>query len=110
LIAAAITLPLALPPVRWFGGLLARLLPRDETTAVSREALIGRVATIVLGEASINSPAQARLKDQHGQTHYVMVAPDSADERFRSGDAVLLVSRDGATYRAIRNTNASLDN
>jgi hypothetical protein len=107
-IAAPATVPLALPAVRIFGGLLAKILPRDETSVVSQQALIGRLATIVLGEARHGSPAQARLRDQHGQSHYLMVEPDEVGEVFKAGEAVLLVSRHGATYRAIRNTNPSL--
>lgn len=109
-VASAIALPLALPPVRWFGGMLAKVLPKDETYVVSQEALVGRVATIVLGTARTASPAQARLKDQHGQTHYVMVEPDEPGQEFTQGDQVLLVARTGTTYRVIRNSNAAMSN
>jgi hypothetical protein len=109
-LASAIALPAALPPVRWFGGMLAKVLPKDETYVVSQDALVGRVATIVLGTARSGSPAQGRVRDQHGQTHYVMVEPDDSSESFAQGEHALLVSRQGSTYRAIRNTNASMVN
>jgi hypothetical protein len=108
LLLAAGVVPLSLPPVRVLGRLLARVLPRDETSVVSRDALVGRMATVVIGEARRGSPAQARVKDQHGQTHYLMLEPDSDADTFRSGETVLLVARAGAVYQAIRSTNPSL--
>src|SRR5690606_21659691 len=50
-IAAPVALPVALPCVRVFGGVLATVLPRDETESVSQQGLVGRVATIVIGTA-----------------------------------------------------------
>jgi len=107
-LGAAIALPISIPGVRIFGGLLARILPRDETQVTSQDAMIGRVATLVLGSARQGSAAQARVRDTHGKTHYVMLEPDDADVEFNAGDHVLLVSRTGATYRAILNTNPAL--
>lgn len=77
-LASVDALVLSFPVLRLFAGLLYPILPKDETTAVSGASLIGHQATIVLGYASINSPAQAKLVDAHGQTHYVMVEPDPA--------------------------------
>lgn len=110
LLASAITFPVALPPVRWFGGMLAKVLPKDETYVVSQDALVGRIATLVLGTSRQGSPAQARVRDEHATSHYVMVEPDDPNEAFAQGEQVLLVSRHGSTYRAIRNTNASMVN
>jgi hypothetical protein len=109
-LAAAVAFPAALPVVRVFGAALAKVLPRDETYVSSQDALIGRVATIVLGEARQGAPAQAKLKDAFGQVQYLMVEPDDGTDAFKAGEAVLLVSRARATYRAIRNTHESLVN
>lgn len=107
-LAALAVLPLSLPCVRVGGSVLAKIMPRDETQSVSAQSFIGQVATIVLGTARIGSPAQARLKDKHGQSHYVMVEPDQDDEQFEAGDAVLIVSQAGINYRVIRADNAAL--
>jgi hypothetical protein len=101
-------LPVTIPAIRVFGGVLARVLPRDETQSVSQAGLVGRMATIVLGTASAGSPAQAKVRDTFGQMHYVMLEPDDDAERFVAGDVVLLVSHSGATYRAIRDNNPAL--
>ncbi len=91
----------AMPVVRVAGGLVARLVPKEETAAVSRESFVGRVATIVLGTAATGAPAQARLRDTHGRTHYVMVEPDMDGETFSAGESVLLVRSAGPRFRVI---------
>lgn len=107
-LAAPAAFALALPATRIFGRGVARVMPRDETSAVSRDSLVGRVAVIVTGEARHASAAQARVRDQHGQVHYVMVEPDNAADVFAEGISVLLVRHAGARYFAIHNTSASL--
>ncbi len=76
-------------------------MPSDETEAVSTEEFIGVVAVITVGMAAENSPAQARLKDRFGQTHYVMVEPENADETYSAGERVLIVRKAGAAFRVI---------
>ena len=99
---------LALPLVRMFGGILARVMPKDETEAVSEKSFIGLVAVVTTGKAKMGNPAQGKLTDRYGQAHYVMIEPDEAGEEFLQGTEVLLVSRHGATFKAIRNTSAAL--
>ena len=79
-----------LPIVRILGAGLARLIPQDQTYAVSFASLIGRVAVIVNGTARPGYPAQARVPNEHGQTLYIMVEPDTEGVTFSSGDHVLL--------------------
>lgn len=107
-LAALAVLPVTLPFVRIGGAVLAKVMPRDETQSVSAQSFIGQVATIVLGTARTGHAAQARLRDKHGQSHYVMVEPDQDDEQFDAGEAVLIVSQAGPTYRVIRADNAAL--
>jgi hypothetical protein len=63
---------------------------------------------ITLGNARRGYPAEARLKDEHGQLHYVMVEPDSDSEEFAQGSTVLLVKQESSVFRAIRNTSDAL--
>ncbi len=109
--AAFVSVPavvIALPFVRLFGGVLAKVMPQDETDAVSEASFIGRVATVTLGKAEVGSPAQAKLRDEHGQTHYVMVEPDIDGDVLESGTTVVLVSQSSAVFKAILNTNSAL--
>ncbi|SDD88570.1 YqiJ family protein [Kordiimonas lacus] len=108
LIAAPIALFVCLPGVRLFAGVLGKIMPKDETEAVGSETFIGRPATITLGTASMGSPAQAKLKDKHGQSHYVMVAPDNDGESFEQGTGVLLVRQTGSTFFAIKDTQTDM--
>ncbi len=101
IIAAPAAFFIAFPGVRLFAGVLAKIMPRDETAAVSTRTFIGRTARITLGTASHGSPAQAKFRDQHGTTHYVMIAPDIETDEFPQGSDVLIVRQDGATYYGI---------
>jgi len=106
--ASGISCVASLPMVRLCGGILARIMPRDETEAVSEESFIGRIATITLGKATLGRPAQARLMDEYRQTHYVLVEPDDPNEVFETGTSVVLVSRQGTMFKGIRIPNAAL--
>jgi len=107
-LAVPLAVAAALPFTRLFGRVVSRILPSDETTAVARETLVGRWATIVTGKAEVGSAAQARVRDVHGQTHYVMIEPDDAGEVFEEGSQVIIVRHAGARFFAIQNTSASL--
>lgn len=99
-VASIPALLLSFPVVRFFGGLLARYMPKDETDAVSEKSFIGLRATIMLGTARQNNAAQAKLRDVRGTWHYVMVEPNNHEEEFAQGDNVVLRRLDGATYYA----------
>ncbi len=99
---------LSLPIVSVSGELLSRIMPKDETDAVSSKTFIGRIAKITLGSAKRGSAAQAKLTDKFGQSHYVMVEPDSNDEVFQSGTSVLIVKKQGSSFLVIKNENPNL--
>jgi len=105
LIAAIIAFFLALPGVRLFAGVLAKIMPHDETSAISTAAFIGRTATITLGTAKEGSPAEGKFKDQFGTTHYVMLAPDGTSDEFPQGSEVLIVRQAGAIFYGIHAPN-----
>ena len=107
--AAAIAFFAALAGVRVAGGALARVIPKDETTAVSDASLVGRVGTITIGVARAGRPAEARIHDEHGTTHYVMVEPEGPDQKFETGTSVLLVRHlSGRRFHAIHNPKPEL--
>ena len=80
---------------------LGRILPQDETTAVSLDTLVGRRGEITIGTARRGSPAQARVRDVHGQVHYVMVEPHEESHPLAAGDNILLARRDGHVFIAL---------
>ncbi len=107
-IAAVPAIAVAMPLTRWIGRGIVRIIPADETSAVSRREFIGLVATVTLGTGRPGRPVQARLRDRHGQSHYVMVEPDRGAPDLAQGTEVLLVSRVGSRFRAIPNPNTAL--
>ena len=100
-IAAAIAGAAALPVTGLGARGLARIMPRDETTAVSLDTLVGRRGTITVGTARRGSPAQARVRDVHGQPHYVMVEPHDENHPLAEGETVLLIRRDGHLFTGL---------
>ena len=86
----------------------ARVMPQDESSAVSRTSFIGRIATITQGTARRGMPAEAKLHDQFDQTHYIRIEPDGDGDSFSLGENVLIVSIHGHTFRAIRTSSEGL--
>jgi hypothetical protein len=78
------------------GGHLVRLVPSEETYAVSHETLVGRIATM-LGNGSHDRPAQAKVADGKGHTLYVMVVPGKGIAALGRGAQVLLVQQVAGT-------------
>lgn len=94
--------------VRSLGALIAHIIPRDETSAVSEMSLIGRAGVVSAGAARRGLAAQARVRDAHGRAHYLMVEPDVDDEVFDEGAQILIVRKAGAFYRCIANPHPGL--
>lgn len=109
IIASPIAFFCALPVVRGSNGLLSKIIFKDETESISSSSFVGRIAMITLGESRQGSPAEARFKDQHGTTHYLMVEP-MEDAVFKRGDEVLLVESVGAIFKVIEPKNSNLKN
>lgn len=100
-IATPLAAVAALPATGLIARPLAAILPRDETTAVSVDTLVGREGEVVIGTASVGNPARVRVLDMHGQAHHVMVEPDNDGQKLAQGERVLLVRREGDIFKAI---------
>lgn len=92
----------AIPFIRVTSGLLNRYMPKDETTAVSEDSLIGRPAVIIAGTATQRKPVQAKVRDEHQQAHYILVEPELPEENFKAGETVIVSGKKGAIFQAIR--------
>jgi hypothetical protein len=97
-----------LSTLRGIGGLLARVMPMDETSAVSEQTLVGRSGIVIAGIARTGLAAQAKVRDTHGRNHYVMVEPDIDGQVFGEGASVVLVRKAGARFRCIANPHPEL--
>jgi len=99
---------IGLSTVRGVGALIAHIVPKDETSAVSEQTLIGRAGIVTGGTAKHGLAGQVRVRDAYGRPHYLMVEPDLEGEEFPDGTAVLIVKKVGAIYRGIRNPHPDL--
>lgn len=86
---------------RHLGLALAKIMPKEESDAVSTKAFIGRVATVFRGVAGAGHPAEAKLTDIYGKTHYVLVEPDEGEPSMPEGSEVVIIRQEGPVYRAI---------
>ena len=99
---------LVLPVVKIGNRALAKVWPKDESSAVSRQTFIGRTATIIIGTATHRKAAEGKLIGPKGRVHYVMIVADNESETFEAGDNVLLVGRRGAAFSAIESVIPNL--
>ena len=94
--------------VKGVGSVLAKVIPKDESSAVSEQTLIGRSGVVIQGTARDGMAAQAKVRDSYGRSHYVMVEPDLSEETFDEGSDILLVKKIGARFKCIRNPHPTL--
>jgi hypothetical protein len=106
--AAALAGLAALPLLGISARGLARVLPGDETTAVSLDSLLGKRATILVGTARRGSAARAQVRDTHGQVHHVMMEPLGDAEAIAEGGTALLVRREGDLFIGLVEGDAHL--
>jgi membrane protein implicated in regulation of membrane protease activity len=106
--AALLAVPPGLATVRALGALVAHVVPRDETSAVSEQSLVGRTGVVSAGAARRGMAGQARVRDAYGRTHYLMVEPDHDDDVFEEGAQILIVRKAGVFYRCIANPHPHL--
>ncbi len=79
--------------VRYIGNFLGNVIPTEETSAVSIDSFEGKIATITIGTAKADYPAQAKLQDEHGRTHYIMVVPINEADEFSQGTKLIVVEK-----------------
>jgi hypothetical protein len=96
---------IAAVPSLWVGGVFARtlgrLIPKTESSAISRRSLGDRRAVIAQGTARRGNPAQARVRDLYGNLHYVRVEPVDDDTELPRGTEVILMDGRGPVLFAI---------
>lgn len=83
-------------------SVLARVMPRDETTAISLDELVWSRASVVQGNARRDLPARARVRDRYGDVHHVSVIPELESDVIPEGEEVRLLRREGDLFVAQR--------
>lgn len=108
LLAAVLAAVPSLPITGLLSRPVARIMPKDETTAVSLDSLVRRRAKVSEGTAKAGYPARAKVIDHFGHPHFVMVEPHDAGAEIAQGEEVLLVRREGETFFCIALHDARL--
>jgi hypothetical protein len=101
IVAAPVALVVALPFVRASSRLVARIIPRDESYAVDLGDLVGRVGEVVIGPLDQGLPGRVRVKDIHGNLHFVAASAAPSSPPLPQGASVLLVDRDDTRFVAV---------
>ena len=91
----------SLPVIRVTSRALSRIIPRDETYAVSDADFVGKVAQVSVGPLDQGLPGRVRLKDVFGNWHTLPARADPSSEALLVGASVLLVDRDARGFIAI---------
>ncbi|SLN27583.1 OB-fold-containig protein [Ruegeria meonggei] len=76
---------------RGFGSVFTRLLPKTETEAISERMLARRRGVITQGTASRGRPAEVRVMDRFGNTHYLRAEPLQDKDALNQGTDVLVL-------------------
>lgn len=103
--AIPIAIIAAIPGTHMISKGLGSLLPKTETTAISSDDFIGREGEVMAGTGARGMPVQVKLRDEHGQSHYIMVEPVRDDDTLKQGQSVLITARDGVHYLAIQSVS-----
>ncbi|MGU3496131.1 OB-fold-containig protein [Xanthobacteraceae bacterium A53D] len=93
ILAVPASFALALPLTRWSSRGVARIIPRDETSAVKQADLIGRLGTVTLGPLDQGKPGSVRVRDSHGNIH--LLRATAADGHVIETGALVIIA-DGA--------------
>ena len=100
-LAALFSAGASIPVTAMLARPIGALMPKDETSAVGLDSLVGKRGTVTTGRAAKGSPARTKVYDHHGQAHHVMVEPHEDATEILEGDQVLLVRREGQTFFAV---------
>lgn len=99
-IAGWLSFFLSIPILHTFAVLLERYLPNDETDAVHSDTFINRIALLTTTPARPGRTVEAKVIDEHGNDHYIMIKPDG-DFTIPLDAEALLISKDGNVFKAI---------
>lgn len=104
MLPAMLAVPAALAPAVLFAkivsGWLGRLVPRTETSAMQPRHFAGLHGTVTQGTARRGQPAEVRVRDRHGNLHYLRLEPYE-DTDLPAGTDVTVIRRKDGTLSAM---------
>lgn len=99
--AVIIALVPAITVTRIIANWVALIMPKTETSAMRTRFLGGHRGTITQGTATRGKPAEAKIKDRHGNMHYLRVEPLDDEGVFAQGSEVTLIRKRGDKFFVI---------
>lgn len=90
LLLAPVCLIIAGVAVHYTGRAIAPWLPTDESSAITENDFIGKMAIVTGHSASAGRPCEGKFTDEFGQTHYLLLEPEDG-KAFNKGDKVLII-------------------
>lgn len=110
-LAVILALAITLPSASFLSGVLARLIPADETSGIHRDHLVGCHGHIAQGVASHDRPAEAQVTGPKGLRHWIMVRAERG-ESLSPGTPIRVIARESRTLfvarRSEEQTNQAL--
>jgi len=79
-----------------------------DSSAVHGDSFVGKSAVITEGNAKKGLPSQAKLTDQFGQTHYLLVEPVTENDEYPAGTEVIILQRNGSKYIGVSASSENL--
>jgi membrane protein implicated in regulation of membrane protease activity len=92
-LAVAMAAMAALAFTRTFARGFARLVPKFETTATSVQFMGGLRGVVTQGTARVGAAAEVKLRDRHGNLHFVRCEPFSVEDQIVEGTEVLTLRK-----------------
>ena len=100
LIAVPAAALVAVPATRWASRGIARVIPRDETNALSQSDFIGLIGTVTIGPLDQGHPGAVRVKDRYDNVH-ILRARAAPGHLMATGTLVLIVDGADGLFEAI---------
>ena len=89
--AVPLAVALSIPATGRICAVLARVLPKEQTSAVSVSTFVGRTAVVRYGTATAALPASATVLDEHGRKHFIHIKAESESTDLAEGETILIV-------------------
>lgn len=99
-VAALVAVLPAIPLTRWSSQLVARIIPREETAAISQADFIGMLGEVTLGPLDQGKPGSVRVKDRFGNFHALRTRA-APGHTIPTGMKVLIVDGQNGEFEAI---------
>lgn len=103
-LAVLIALAVTLPTASWLVQRLAKLIPSDETSGISRQDLVGQTGVMSQGVATQKNTAEAKVVGPKGLSRWIRVRAERG-ETLSPGDPVRVVAKDTDTVFIVRRTD-----